>query len=101
MRLPTTARRLVPPVHWLRPDGGNLAAMQSLVKQAIVEQRTHLEFMLHSSELMPGGSPTFRTVDDIEKLYGDLEALFPLIASGFTGETLCGFTQHYKGHLPR
>ena len=38
-------------------------------------------FMLHSSELMPGGSPTFRDAAAIEDLYVELEAVFALAAA--------------------
>ena len=92
----SVAYRITPDVHWLRPDGHNLAGMLALVQQARVEERIHLEFMLHSSELMPGGSPTFRSAEDIDRLYEDLEALFAAIAPGFRGETLSGFAQQYQ-----
>ena len=42
--------------------------------------RSHLEFVIHSSELMPGGSPRFRTEESVERLYGDLKILFTDIA---------------------
>ena len=51
----------------LRPDGRNLKDMLRFLELA--ENDGHLMFMLHSSELMPGGSPTFKTREDIEKLY--------------------------------
>jgi hypothetical protein len=77
--LPLGARamnRVLPRVHWLRPDRRNGRAMIRLVRQAVARSRTHVEFMVHSSELMPGGSPLFPTRQDIERLYRDLEALF-------------------------
>ena len=50
------------------------------------------EFALHSSELMPGGSPTFGTEQSIERLYRDLERLFAAAAEyGFRGATLAEF----------
>ena len=52
------------------------------------ENTDYLMFMLHSSELMPGGSPTFRTNEDIEKLYSDLETLFAYISGFCEGKTL-------------
>lgn len=76
---------------WLRPTGGNLKAMQLVVQRASTEGRTHLEFMLHSSEFMPGGSPTFATEESIEALYRDLEALFESIKPRFQGATLSEF----------
>jgi hypothetical protein len=47
--------------------------------------------MLHSSELMPGGSPTFRDKSAIERLYGDLRALFALAATECRPATLAEF----------
>jgi hypothetical protein len=37
---------------------------------------------------MPGGSPTFKTSESIEKLYADMEVLFARISNYFTGITL-------------
>ena len=62
--------------------------MLGMVRKAIEEKRDYLEFMLHSSELMPGGSPRFPTERDIEKLYNDLEVLFEETAKIFAGATM-------------
>ena len=64
---------------WLRPNGNNLKQMKWLVKNN--KNNDYVMFMIHSSELMPGGSPTFKTMDSIEKLYSDLENLFSYAAS--------------------
>lgn len=57
----------------------------------------YLEFMLHSSELMPGGSPYFKDERSIEKMYADMEALFAYIRSlGYEGITL---TDYYKKEI--
>ena len=46
-------------------------------------------FMLHSSELMPGGSPAFKTEEDVEKLYRMTEEVFETaVRNGFKGMTL-------------
>lgn len=90
------AHRVAPAERWLRPNGRNLRDMLHLVRQAVRERWSHLEFMLHSSELMPGGSPTFRGERDIEKLYDDLEALFAAIAAAFHGETLADFARLFQ-----
>jgi hypothetical protein len=87
----------VPPVtSWLRPNGKNRDSMLAILHQACKEQWLCAEFMLHSSELMSGGSPTFQTQDDIEALYDDLEALFSNAAEQFRGETLSEFYNEYK-----
>jgi len=82
-------RHKLPQRTWLRPNIRNLKAMLALVKQAAVEKRSYIEFMIHSSEFMPGGSPNFVNESQIEKLYKDMEHLFNLIQQkGFVGMTL-------------
>ena len=51
----------------------------------------HLEFVLHSSELMPGGSPSFPDASAIERLYDDLEGLFETLSLRCRGVTLQEF----------
>jgi hypothetical protein len=79
----------------LRPDGTNLSRMLQIVRRAVSEGRPYVEFMLHSSEFMPGGSPTFRDERQIETLYEHLEELFALSAKHFMGGTLAGFYRSY------
>ena len=88
--------RLYPSKVWLRPKGGNLGEMLRLVRRAAAEGRPYVEFMLHSSEFMPGGSPTFTTAEDIEELYRDMEKLFSAAARYFSGATLT----EYSSRLP-
>jgi hypothetical protein len=76
---------------WLRPNGGNLSDMLALVKIIKKSNAAYLMFMLHSSELMPGGSPVFTTGESIEKLYADLGTLFYTISRDFKGTTLKDF----------
>ena len=82
-------------VSWLRPDGDNLGEMLNILRRAIFEQRPCVEFMLHSSELMAGGSPRFSTRDAIESLYGDLESLFDFASDKFSGQTLGEFRNRF------
>lgn len=79
---------------WLRPNGSNLDDLIYLVDKIIKENSSdYLMFMLHTSEMMPGGSPTFRTKESIEKLYSDLEVLFEYISKHFKGETIGEYAQ--------
>ncbi len=80
--------RFFPPVHWLRPDRRNGVSLVRIAKQAVHERRAHVEFMLHSSELMAGGSPFFPRDADVEGLYRNLEALFAVIRETCVGATL-------------
>ena len=77
-------------VIWLRPAQSSLKDMMSLVDVFSKNERCdYLEFMIHSSELMPGGSPYFLTKESIEKLYHDLSSFFYYVKSlGFEGCTL-------------
>jgi len=89
------ARRMAPELTWLRPNGGNLNAMLSLVDWAERRRLPYIEFMIHSSEFMPGGSPYFKTEQAVTGLYADLERLFDRIAHSFKGQTLSGFHDDY------
>jgi hypothetical protein len=53
--------------------------------------------MLHSSELMPGGSPTFKSKADVERLYRDLRLLFSRVAGRFEAATLSEFHDLWMG----
>ena len=84
--------RLFPPLTWLRPArGAGAAAVLSVLDRAREEGRACVEFMLHSSELMPGGSPSFTDEESIEKLYGVLDTLFAAAAAEFSAATLTEF----------
>ena len=73
---------------WLYPDGSNLAHMTRLVRESAERGKKYVEFVLHSSELMPGGSPNFPDETCIERLYADLRILFTEIAKYYDGMTL-------------
>jgi hypothetical protein len=85
------------PKKWLRPNGRNLNNMKSLLQHCIHNNHMYVEFMLHSSELMPGGSPKFKNELTIQKLYQDLEILFNEANRNFVGCTLSEFYQAFLG----
>jgi hypothetical protein len=80
--------RLFREVYWFRPNGKNLNKLLYIVKKTTQEKKDFVQFMLHSSELMPGGSPYFPRKKDIENLYEHLEILFNLASGFFKGATL-------------
>lgn len=102
-RLPHPLRRIVrrisPERRWLCPvpllEKHNLDAMLELARRARDERPPHLEFMLHSSELIPGGSPSFQSGADIERLYARLEVLFQELAGWCRSFTLAEFREHW------
>ena len=87
--------RILPP-RWLRPTGKNIQAMIHILNAAVFHNRPYVEFMLHSSELMPGGSPTFKDGQSIESLYADLEILFSLAGERMIG---CTLSEYYEWHI--
>ena len=82
---------------WLRPALTSLGNMKKLIKDIDAESGSdYLEFMVHSSELMPGGSPYFKTDADIDKMYDAIENLFSFARQlGYMGETLVSYTNRY------
>lgn len=82
-----------PSMNWLRPTGNNLALMQRAAEKSLQQGADYVEFMLHSSEFMPDGSPTFKNEADIERLYQDLDELFAWLHQRTQGMTLAGYYQ--------
>jgi hypothetical protein len=87
--------RLFPAHSWFRPTRHNFQRMRNVLAWARRRQLDYIEFMLHSSELMPGGSPTFPTAGDIEQLYKNLETLFDEAAGWSRGATLSEFHEWF------
>lgn len=61
---------------WLRPNGSNIEDLIWLVNKNYKSSVDYAEFMIHSSELMAGGNPTFKTIEGINKLYKQMDILF-------------------------
>lgn len=72
----------------LRPNGENLKEMLWLINKCTDDESDYLMFMLHSSELMPGGSPVFQTEGSIELLYEHLSKIFECVSQNYEGYTL-------------
>lgn len=77
-------------VIWLRPALSDLLSMMKIINQIACDDSIDFaEFMIHSSELMPGGSPYFQTKESIESLYATMKELFQYTKQkGFVGCTL-------------
>lgn len=87
------AHRWLCPVQLLESRGHD--AMLGLTHRARRGGAAHLELMLHSSDLMAGGSPSFRSAADIERLYASLEVLFEELAGWCRGCTLAEFREQW------
>jgi hypothetical protein len=70
--------------------------MLRILEAVVDEGRDYVHFMLHSSEFMPGGSPTFPTTESIEGLYDDLEVIFSSASEDFEGLTLKEYYDRFR-----
>ena len=88
---------------WLRPNGRNLRDMERVLERCIQDNRVHAQFMLHSSELMPGGSPLFESQKQVARLYEHLRLLFAQVRHRFHPATLSEFYSWWSTReaLPR
>ncbi|RKM59522.1 deacetylase [Butyrivibrio sp. XB500-5] len=83
---------------WFRPNGHNLQEMLGMLDYISERDYRYIEFMLHSSELMPGGSPTFERKGQIERLYEDLDCIFSEVEKkGFVGIGLTNYAKIIRG----
>lgn len=86
---------------WFRPkyraNGCNLGELLGVLDYIYKQKEPYIEFMLHSSEFMPGGNPTFKRNGQIEKLYDELDALFYALRKyEFCGMGLSAFAEIVK-----
>lgn len=75
---------------WLRPACNSLEGMKQVLDIICKNKNLdYAEFMIHSSELMAGGSPYFTTEESIALLYETMDQLFAYAKQkGFIGCTL-------------
>jgi hypothetical protein len=96
--LPSAAMRQSADPQWFRPYP-KMSAEQLLevYRVASAQKLPALEMMLHSCELMPGGSPYNPTEASIEQLYAKLERVFAQLArDGCHGATLSAFAESWE-----
>ena len=81
----------------MRPNGHNLKDLLYIAEEYKILQTNYIEFMLHSSELMPGGSPYFRDKRQIEQLYDEIESFFAILSGKYIGSSLTGYVKKRYG----
>lgn len=82
---------------WLRPHKKSLSDLLLLSNYVKDEGEDYLEFMIHSSELMPGGSPYFKSEEEIELLYSIMQEYFGWISeNGYKGDSLSDYIVSWK-----
>ena len=79
------------PLRWLYPGYTSGPDMRRLLRQGLSEGGPCLQLVLHSSDLMPGGSPWVKSHADLEHLYADLRGLLHEARDQVQGQTLSEF----------
>lgn len=85
------AWRQAPPQRWLYPDGRNLPHLRAVLDEALAAGQPCVQMVLHSPDLMPGGSPNSPDAPAVEALYRDLGELLHEASRRFVGMTLAEF----------
>ena len=77
---------------WLRPIYKSVQELITLTEQVEREQSDYLEFMIHSSEFMLGGSPYYKNAEEIEVLFEVMDKYFAYITKkGYIGSSLAEY----------
>lgn len=82
--------------YWFRPALFSINQMYDLYD--VTKDDEYIEMMIHSSELMPGGSPYFPDKESIEELYRTFERLFDLMSKTHEG---CTLKEYYEGFVKK
>lgn len=82
---------------WMRPNRNFSGEELKKIIKDCSKKNEYIMFMIHSSELMPGGSPNFETKEDIEKLYAIIEETFKYAKNnGYIGMTLKEYNNNLR-----
>ena len=90
--------RFFPREYWLRLGYGKrkVEDLNRIVEQAIKERRSHVEFMIHSFDLMPGCNPLYPSEKHIDRLYNDIKKFFELVKDKIRPATMVEFYDNFK-----
>lgn len=82
---------------WLRPFKKSLHDLIFLSENVAKEENGYLEFMIHSSELMPGGSPYFKSEEEIDLLYMIMRQYFGWVSENdYEGVSLSDYVDDWN-----
>lgn len=87
--------RAFPPRCLLALTGRNIPLMIRVLEKSVQAGRPCVQFALHSSNLMPNGSPFFPEESDVEALYDDLHRLFSVAARHLRPATVTQFHRQF------
>lgn len=85
---------------WMRPAVNSAEEMLKLIKVVEKQGIPYLEFMIHSTELMPGGSPYTKDQMQVERFYERMEKVFETVTkSGYQGIILRDYYELIKDRV--
>lgn len=73
---------------WLRPAVSSLGEMIEMIETSKKNGFDYVDLMIHSSELMPGGSPYCKNLDDVNQMLLKVECVFKTVQKEYKGITL-------------
>lgn len=93
LNLKVLANKVIPTQKtiWFRSSNSSLNQLLEILDFEIQQNSDYIEYMLHSSEFMPGGSPYFSSTYEIDKMFDELEIVFQTASKHFKGSTLKEF----------
>lgn len=82
---------------WLRIfQSSKISDWRLIYRSAVRNNLPVIEFMIHSSELMPGGSPYAKDEKEVDYIFYQLEAMFKYFKQqGAEGTTLTDYAKNY------
>lgn len=81
---------------WLRPAISTVKEMKLNIDERVENGSDYAEFMIHSTELMPGGSPYFKNSRDVEREYKDMRTIFTYaVQCGFEGIAMRDYAKKF------
>ncbi|HVN19424.1 MAG TPA: hypothetical protein VMU05_11640 [Dongiaceae bacterium] len=92
--------RAFPPRCLLSPHKRNLGLLVRATERLLEEGRSCVHLSIHSSYLMPHGSPMFPESSDVEDLYSALHKVFSFAARHFKGMTVTEFRNSFPEVRP-
>jgi hypothetical protein len=88
--------RLLPPLGLLALNQHNLRISLRVLERSVALKPRCVHVALHSSNLMPGGSPQFPGVKDVEALYDVLHQILAFGSRHFRGATMTEFRREFQ-----
>ena len=84
---------------WLRPVLYGQVDIQKLISQIDEKNYGYLEFMIHSTELMPNGSPYINSNIELINFYEKLKNIFNMLKNQYQSVTLKQYRNIYKSQI--